>query len=132
MKYQEIKNEQPILRECFFAFSKEQFEEGVKKHNLEGKKLYRGFGGLIGTKEGIEELNKFYDNMGKRIGQECNPQEVYNYEFGNHECSYTNNDSEPMKIILCYFTEEQCRKVKRRFGHSTIEKLFEDMKNKLD
>ncbi len=128
MNYQQIKNEQPVLRECFFAFSKQQLEEGIKEHKLEGKKLFRGFGGLFGTDEGIKELNSFYDNMTKRIGEECNPQEVYHYEFDNHECSYTNDDSEPMKICLSYFTDEQCKKIKRRFGYSSIEFLLTEMK----
>ena len=85
MNYQEIKNEQPILRNCFFAFSTEQFNEGIEKYNLTGQKIYRGFGGLYGTKEGIEELMSFYDNLNNRIAKECDPQEVYDYEFGNHE-----------------------------------------------
>lgn len=127
MNYQQIKNEQPVLKDCFFAFSNEQYNEGIKKHNLEGKKIYRGMGGLFGTYEGIEELMSFYDNLGKRIGQECDPQEVYDYELDNHECSYTNDDSEPMMICLSHFTEEQCSKIKRRFGHSSIGELLERM-----
>lgn len=131
MNYQEIKNEQPVLRECFFAFSKEQLEEGIKKHNLEGKKIFRGVGGLFGTEEGIKEFYGFYDKMTKRIGQECNPQEVYNYEFDNHECSYTNDDTESMMICLSYFTDEQCKTIKRRFGYSSIENLLERMKKEV-
>jgi hypothetical protein len=60
MNYQEIKNQQPILRDCFFAFGNDQFNEGIKKHNLEGQKIYRGMGGLYGTKEGRTELRNFY------------------------------------------------------------------------
>lgn len=127
MNYQQIKNEQPILKECFFAFSNVQFTEGITKHNLEGKKIYRGYGGLYGTKEGIDELMSFYDKLNERIGKECDPQEVYNYEFNNHECSYTNDDSEVMKMMLGYFTEEQCRSIKRKFGYSSIEELTDQM-----
>ena len=123
MNYQDIKNEQPILRECFFAFSTEQYNEGIAKHNLEGKKIFRGIGGLYGTKEGINELMAFYEGLGDRIAKECKAQEVYNYEFGNHECSYTNDDSEAMMIVMSYFTEEECAKVKRKHAWYTIEEL---------
>lgn len=129
MNYQEIKNQQPILKDCFFAFSNKQFDEGVTKHNLEGKKIYRGYGGLYGTKEGIEELMNFYDNINERIGKECDPQYVYDYEFDNHECSITCDDTEPMMIVLGIFTEEQCRNVKRKNGYLnySIEELIQEM-----
>lgn len=133
MNYQEIKNQQPVLRDCFFAFSTEQFNEGVKKHNLEGQKIYRGHGGLYGTSEGINELMSFYDNLNERIGKECDPQEVYDYEFDNHECSITCDDTEPMKIVMGIFTEEQCLNIKRKNGYLnySIEELFESMKKDL-
>jgi hypothetical protein len=128
MKYQEIKNQEPVLRECFFAFSNSQFEEGIKKHNLEGKKIYRGMGGLYGTKEGIGELMSFYDKMNERIGKECNPQEVYDYEHSNHECSYTCDDTDAMMIVLGLFTKEQCENIKRKFGYVSIDVLIESMR----
>ena len=129
MNYQEIKNQQPVLRECFFAFSTQQFQEGITKHNLEDKKIYRGYGGLYGTKEGIEELMNFYDKINERIGKECNPQDVYDYEFDNHECSITCDDTEPMMIVLGVFTEEQCMNVKRRNGYlnHSIDDLIQSM-----
>jgi hypothetical protein len=127
MNYQEIKNQQPVLKECFFAFSTEQYQEGITKHNLEGKKIYRGFGGLYGTKEGIEELMNFYDKISDQIGKECDPQEVYNYEFDNHECSISCDDTEPMKLVLSYFTEEQCKNIKRKYGYSSMDELSEEM-----
>ncbi len=127
MNYQQIKNEQPILRECFFAFSTEQFNEGMAKHNLEGQKIYRGVGGLYGTKEGINELMAFYEGLGSRISKECKAQEVYDYEFGNHECSYTNDDSEAMMIVMSYFSEEDCKQVKRKYDYCSIEELTQRM-----
>lgn len=129
MNYQQIKNEQPILKECFFAFSKEQFNEGVTKHNLEGKKIYSSQGGLYGTQEGINELMNFYTNVNDRIAKECNPQEVYDYEFDNHECSITCDDTDAMMIVLGIFTEEQCMNVKRKHGYLnySIEELTQRM-----
>lgn len=127
MNYQQIKNEQPILRNCFFAFSKEQLNEGIAKHNLEGQKLFSGYGGLYGTNEGINELMNFYDNLNTRIANECEPQEVYDYEHGNHECSYTCDDSDAMMIVISTFTEEQAKNVKRKNASYTIDELNERM-----
>jgi hypothetical protein len=117
MNYQQIKNDQPILRECFFAFGQDQFNEGIIKHNLQDKKIYSSLGGLYGTKEGITELMSFYDNLNNRIAKECSPQEVYDYEYDNHECSITCDDSEAMMIALGIFSEEQCRTIQRKFGY---------------
>ena len=126
MMYQEIKNEQPILKDCFFAFGEKQFNEGIAKHNLQGKKIYRGGSGLYGTKEGIEELFAFYEGLNNKIAKECTAQEVYDYEFDNHECSITCDDYEPMNIVLNIFTEEQCRAIKRKNGYLnySIEELL--------
>ena len=133
MNYQQIKNEQPILRNCFFAFSKEQFNEGIAKHKLEGQKIYQAQGGLYGTNEGITELMNFYDNLNTRIANECDPQEVYDYEFDNHECSITCDDTDAMKIVLGIFTEEQCINVKRKHGYLnySIEELTQSMINEV-
>ena len=117
MNYQDIKNQQPILRDCFFAFSTQQFEEGIAKHKLEGQKIYRGMSGLYGTESGIKELLNFYSDVNDRIAKECNPQEVYDYEFDNHECSITCDDTDAMMIVLGIFTEEQCMNVKRKHGY---------------
>jgi len=116
--YTEIRSNEPILVDCFFAFSKEQLNEGIKKFGLEGRKLCNGEGGLFGTREGITQLFKFYDDQHAEIAEQCDPQEVYNHEFWNHECSYTNDDSEAYKITESYFGAERAKTVKRRFAHS--------------
>ena len=133
MNYQDIKNQQPILRDCFFAFSTQQFEEGIAKHNLEGQKIYRGMSGLYGTESGIKELLNFYSDVNDRIAKECNPQEVYDYEFDNHECSITCDDTDAMMIIVSTFTEEQVKSVKRKNGYLnlSIEELFSQMQKEV-
>jgi hypothetical protein len=134
MNYQDIKNQQPILRDCFFAFSTQQFEEGIAKHNLEGQKIYRGMSGLYGTESGIKELLNFYSDVNDRIAKECNPQEVYDYEFDNHECSITCDDTDAMMIIVSTFTEEQVKNVKRKNGYLnlSIEELFNQMEKEVN
>lgn len=123
MSYSELKNKQPELFECFFAFSDKQFEEGIKKHNLEGKKIFRADGGLFGTNQGIEKLYADYEAINAEIKTTCQPQEVYDYEFINHECDYVGNDHEAIKIVASYFSDEQADTVKRRFGYVKISEL---------
>ena len=123
LTYVELKNQHPVLEDCFFAFSKSQYAEGIKKFNLEGKKIYSGVGGLYGTKEGIQKLMDFYDANYDQIRATCDPQEVYDDEFINHECSYTRSDYEAIKITAGYFDEERVRKVKRRRARVRIEDL---------
>lgn len=121
--YTELKNLEPTLTECFFAFSNQQFEEGKKKAGIEDQKILRGIGGLYGTQKGIKELYDFYDAISKRVGAECDPQEVYDYEFGNHECDYVGDDEEAIKIVASHFTDEQTKMVKRRFARTAIDNL---------
>jgi hypothetical protein len=113
MKYQEIKEQHPECINVFFAFSNSQFEEAIKKQHLENEKIFSASAGLYGTKEGIKKFFAFYDELAKQISNECDPQEVYNYEFGNHECDYVGNDTEAYNITLHYFGEERSKGVKR-------------------
>ncbi len=78
---------------------------------------------LYGTKEGIAKFMNHYDEQSKQIANECDPQEVYDYEFGNHECSYTCDDEECIKIVFGYFGLERTKEVKRRFGYYDLNKL---------
>jgi len=115
--YTQIKNVEPILTDCFFAFSNVQFEEGMSKHNLKGQKICSAGAGLYGTREGIKTLFDFYENRSKEISKKCEPQEVYDYEFCNHECSYTNDDEEAIKIVIDIFGTERAKEVKRKYGY---------------
>lgn len=119
--YTTIKDRQPELFECFFAFSNKQFTEGRKKAGLEGKKICTLENiGLYGTREGIKKLLADYDAIDKEIAENCDPQEVYNYEFDNHECSYTNDDEEAINIVVRIFGTEKAKKIKRRFAYTNI------------
>jgi len=121
--YTEITSKQPELHECFFAFSNSQFHEGKKKAGIEDKKIYDGGYGLYGTKEGIKKLHSDYDLIDKEVADKCDPQDVYAYEFNNHECSYTNDDREAMSIVIRIFGKEKAKEVKRRFGYINIDDL---------
>lgn len=119
--YATITERHPEMFECFFAFSNEQFAEGKKKAGIEDKKILSAGYGLFGTKEGIDKFLGYYDNRDKEIAEKCTPQEVYDFEFGNHECSYTNDDEEPIKIVIRIFGAEKAKEVKRRFAHFNID-----------
>jgi len=120
MRYTEIRAIEPVLEECFFAFSNQQFADGKVRMNIVDKKIVRGFGGLFGTQAGIDKLMGFYDVQAEQIAKECEPQDVYNYEFSNHEC-YTCDDEEAIKIVLSYFGLERTKEVKRKWGYFKIE-----------
>jgi hypothetical protein len=121
--YTELKHEQAPMIECFFAFDKKQFDEGVKKAGIEGKKILTGPAGLFGTREGISQFMDFYDKLSDQIGLECDPQEVYDDEFVNHECDYTGDDEEAIKIVVSYFSDDRSKEVKRRYARTPIENL---------
>lgn len=112
--YLKIISKHPETIDCFFAFSNQQFAEGIKKHKLEGKKLFSGGAGLYGTKEGIRNFFAKYDDRTDEVTKNCSPQEVYDYEFENHECSYTNDDEKPIKLVINYFGAELAKTVKRQ------------------
>jgi hypothetical protein len=114
MNYHQLKDIQPELTECFFAFNNEQLAEGVKKTGIKREDIRSGGKGLYGTKKGILKLFADYDAISKRIGEECDPQQVYDYEFGNHECGYTGDDTEAIKLVVSYFGDERAKLVKRR------------------
>lgn len=123
--YQEIKEEQAVMVECFFAFSNEQMKEGREKMGLVDIKIYSAGMGLYGTREGIKNFMGFYDQQSKRIGEECDPQKVYDYESDNHECSYTCDDHEAIELVVSYFGKERAKTVKRKYACIDIDSIKE-------
>ena len=123
-RYIEIKDEQPTLRKCFFAFSKQQFEKGKIEAGIgEDEEILSAHGGLFGTQQGIDELYKFYKGQNKRIAAECNPQDIYNYEWNNYECMITYDDEEAIQIVVDLFGVDAAKTVKRKYGYTNIEML---------
>lgn len=39
----------------------------------------------------------------KEIQEKCTPEEIYIFEFINHECAYTNDDTEALNTTRFYF-----------------------------
>lgn len=112
--------------EYFFAFSEQQFNEGAKKCN--GKKIYRAKYGLFGTKEGIKKFYDFYVNKDKIIAERCNPQEVYFWEYNNHECMIDGyeGDRAAILIILITWGIDVARKIKRYSAFYSLDQIIKE------
>lgn len=114
----------------FYAFSDKQFEDGVKRlgftmDDLKGNIFSMGYGGY-GTKDGIKRYLDSFDKRDADIPNICNPQEVYNYEWNNHECMYDyEGDEEALKIILITYGEDVARMIKRYRAMYSIEEIYE-------
>lgn len=78
---------------------------------------------MFGTKEGLKKVFDFYDERSKRIAAKCNPQDVSDYEWNNHECMISYEDEEAMRIVVGYFGMEIAKTVKRKYAYLEIEKL---------
>lgn len=117
-RYREIKDQHPDADECgvFFAFSNQQFNEGYKHlielgHIKDGDKIVRGVAGAFGTKEGLDKFYKFYEDRDTPIKEEYDPQEVYFYEYNNHESMIAwDGDLEAIKIVIDIWGADVARK----------------------
>lgn len=115
--YFDLKSRTPELTDCFFAFNIQQYNDGVAQ--LQGKEICSGeyiCKGLFGTKEGVRNFLNFHNDIKNQIREQCTPQEVYDYEYENHECGYLCDDTEAMKIVIYYFGAIPALTVKRRRG----------------
>ena len=121
-RYKEMRSQHPDVDDygVWFAFSNEQFEKG-RKHAIEiGKfspddKITRHLHlNLFGTKESIASFYGFYEKRDEQISKECDPQEVYFYEYNNHECMISwNGDKDAISIIEHYWGKDVAGRIKR-------------------
>ena len=90
----------------------------------DGEKLVSLGGGCYGTKDGADRLFKFYDEVNEKIKNECDPQEVYCYEYNNHESFYAfEGDLDAMKLVISIFGREAAQKVKRKSALYAFEEI---------
>lgn len=119
----------------FFAFSNEQFDEAIERLTKLGKinekteiKYVKHGMGLYGTSEGLDAYFTFYEHRKRLVKDDCDPQEVYLYEYDNFESMYAwDGDEEAIKVILSYWGVDTAKKIKRYNDAKTIEQI---MKNK--
>ena len=112
--------------EIFFAFSDEQFERGISKlpEDAQSLKVYSFGAGCFGTERAIKALFARDNNIYKRIKHECDPQEVYYYEYNNHECCIDwDGDSEAIYKVMRYFGDDVAHTVKRDRAFYTIDEI---------
>jgi len=131
--YKRIQDFHPNADEygVFFAFNKKQYDEAVERLTALGtlardaKILYHPhFSGLYGTQENIDAFLEAYENRDKAIPQECDPQEVYFYEYNNYECMNSwDGDLDAVKVIVGYFGKEAARKITRIDAYYSIDKI---------
>jgi hypothetical protein len=118
--YKGIYDKHPSADEygVFFAYSDKQLSEGLSKFGYEKSDIVRvdaqGLG-LYGPREKCLAFLGEYEKRAERVKKECNPQDIYDYEFDNHECGYTGDDMEVMELIEDIFGLDAARSVKRRW-----------------
>lgn len=115
-RYKELVEKRNNLsdKEIFYAFSDEQFKKGLEEHGLEREKIFNLGAGMFGTQEGYDRLVAATDAIEKKIREECDPKEVYLYEYNNHECFVSwDGDKEPARIIKRIFGEDALKQIKR-------------------
>lgn len=132
-RYHELNEERntiDILKfDCFFAFSNEQFAKGAKniRQLREGEKYVSLGAGCYGTKDGADRLLAYYAEVRERIEAECNPQEIYDYEYGNYECMIAyDGDLEAMRLVASIWGNDVAKLIKRKSAFYSLEHLFEN------
>lgn len=130
-RYKQLK-EEPQNKEykgVFWAFDQKQFDDGCErvKHLLaEGEKIIRFGGGGYGVKKYVDAMFDEYKKARERIAQECDPQEVYCYEYNNHECMYSigEGDMPAIEYIINTFGEDVARKIERHSAYHSIDTIM--------
>jgi len=90
----------------FFAFSNDQFKEGIKKHNLPKEtKIVNMGGGMICPKENAKEVNTqlkliYKESIVEDMKQ--GKQRVILRELQNHECFYTGDPTDCVEKLSDY------------------------------
>lgn len=108
-----------------YVFGQDQWRDYLKRHNLteeqaEATLVSDGYGG-IGTKEAFKARDEYFDSVAKKISEQCNPDEIFEYEYWNHECGYTGDWSEALRITRAYFpkyvpTRKLLNKLQKEFN----------------
>lgn len=119
-RYVELKN-LPINADLapfdiFVAFTDKQFEDGVKtlRPLRDGEKLVSFGAGMFGISTGVDRYFAFCEDTDRRIAAECDPQEVYCYEYNNYECMYAcDGDTSAVRIVARLFGWDAVRHLKR-------------------
>ena len=134
-RYIEIRSFHPNIERyaCFFAFGNEQFDKNLAAaigagRIKEGEKLYYhpSISGLHGTAEGIAAFVKAYADRDATIPVECDPQEVYFYEYNNHESMYAwDGDLDAVRLVMGHFGVDAARSLVRFSAGLSVDQILE-------
>lgn len=127
----------PPMNNCFWAFSQEQFLQGLSRFGLledwkAGKiQIEQARNGLIGTHAGIEAYFRALAEMTaasrEEIREKCTPQDVYEVEYNNYECMYDwDGDLRALDRVVFWFGKDAIYKVRRKgYAGMSIEAALE-------
>ena len=109
--------------EIFWAFNKEQLNEGVKKFNIskDNKMVSIGMGGYMPSKnlksylQATKELEAWYKAEHKKLKKDKQAlEEAILYELNNHECFYT-GDIQYACDVLPDVSREEVKRVYNKY-----------------
>lgn len=128
-RYHEIKEETYNVNlanyDCFFAYNREQLEEGLKQIGKTKDQIYKYGNGLFGTHDGFTRYMNYLERADERIKNECDPQEVYFYEFNNHECMIDyEGDMAAIELVMNIFGDEIAQTLTRYNKKYSYEQLM--------
>lgn len=84
-----------------------------------------GPSGMVATKEAYKQWIDNINECNRLIKEECDPNEVYWYEFNNYECPINSEgDTRPIEFIIEIFGEEVARKIRRYRAFMTIDQIM--------
>lgn len=112
--------------DMFAAFTDKQFEDGKASIRplREGEKLVSLGCGVFGTRDGIAKYDQECIALNKRIAEECEPQEIYCWEFNNHESMISyDGDKEAVLIVADLFGWSACQGLKRFSAYYSLAEL---------
>lgn len=130
-RYQELKQEASNVDlykyDMFVAFSVKDFKEEAKKIRSlkKGEKYVSIGGGIFGTRDGVDKYFDFLKSIDKKIAAECDPEEVYVYEYNNYESAIAyDGDMNAIKTVASYFGWDVAKKIKRYTAYHSFEEMM--------
>ena len=129
-RYQQLCNERSAIDtakfDIFWAFSNQQFADGLKSIRplKDGEKLVRIGAGGFGTRDGVDRYLKCLHEYDDRIKEDCDPQEVYCWEYNNHESFLSwDGDMGAIQVIIDIWGADVAKTIKRRSVCYSIDEM---------
>lgn len=109
MTYTELKNRQQSefnAFPCFFAFSNQQFDDGMRRLGLspdDTSAIYHGFGGMYYRRSDSKKLSEMFSRFDAELSAALNDYDfavdAFQTEIANHECHYTGSVGEALAAL---------------------------------